>query len=87
MKWNTLGQYARRTVRELSDLLTVHKTSVHRDKRIDAAAQTKRFRAGAPQTHEHGGKPTHDQHAALNTWEDEGGRTAARAKDGAIQEP
>jgi hypothetical protein len=90
MKRNTIGQYARNTVRALSDLfgthphVSAHKISAHHGNRIDGAAQAQRSPAGAPQTHEHCGKPTHDQRAALNTWEDEGGRTAAPAKAVAI---
>jgi hypothetical protein len=38
-------------------------------------------------THEHDEEPTPDQRAALNAWEDEGGRTATAAKAAAIQEP
>ena len=93
MKWNTIGEYVRRTATELSDLLSAHarisahKTSAGHGDQIDAAAQGPRFQAGSPRMHEHDGKPTRDQRAALSRWEDEGGRTAAPAKTVAIQAP
>jgi hypothetical protein len=88
---DTIGKYARRIVSELSDLwsthprLSAHETSVHYAKRIDGADQAQGSPAGAAQTQDRGGKPTNDQRAALNTWEAEGGRSAAPAQAGANQ--
>jgi hypothetical protein len=74
MKRHASGENGRQIVRELS----AHRFVVHHGNRIDAAEQAQR--SPAPQPQEHSGKPTDDQFAALNTWEDEGGKTVAPAK-------
>lgn len=86
MSRNTVGKYARRVVTELSGLCrthrSAHKPGAHHGNRIDEAEQ------GSPaglQTQEYGGKPPTDQRAALNTWEGEGGSTAAFAHEGVIR--
>jgi hypothetical protein len=91
MKRNTIGENARQIVSGLSDLwrtnpwLSANRIGAHHGYRIDGAKQAQRSPAGAPQTQEHREKPTNDQLAALNTWEDEGGRAAASAKAVSIQ--
>lgn len=71
MKRNTIGKYTRQVLREFSDLwsmhprLSAHKTSDHPGARIDEADQV------------HSGERMGAQRAALNTWEGEGGSTAA----------
>ena len=92
MKRNAIGENRRQIVSELSDLwsttrfLSAHRIGAHHRYRVDGAEQAQRSPAGAPLTQEHSGKPTNDQLAALNTWEDEGGRVAAPAKAVGIQQ-
>ena len=70
MNWNTIR---------------ARKAGADNANRFYGAHQAQGSPAGAPQTHEHSGKPTNELRAALNAWEGEGGRTAAPAKAVAIQ--
>jgi len=54
---------------------SAHRIGAHHGYRIDGAEQAQGFAAGAPHARQHSAKPTSGQLAALNAWEDDGGRT------------
>ena len=86
MNWNTIGKHARglSALWSMRPRLRARKAGAYNANRIYGAHRAQGSPAGTPQAHEHSGKPN-ELRAALNAWEDEGGRTAAPAKAAAIQ--
>ena len=93
MKRKVIGKSGRQIVTELRDLwstspwLSAHRIGAHPGYRIDGAEQAQRAPAVTPRAQDRSGKPRSDQLAALNTWEDEGGSTAAPVKAVGSREP
>ena len=87
MKRNPLRRNPRQIVRDRPDLwrtnpwLCAHETGADHGDRIDETDEVQYSAAETPQTQERQhSEGTNDLRAALNVWEDEGGRMAAGAK-------
>lgn len=93
MKRKLIGKNGRQIVTELRDRsstspwLSAHKIGAHHGYRTDGAEQAQRTPAVTPLAQDRSGKLRGDQLAALNTWEDEGGSTAAPVKAVGTREP
>jgi hypothetical protein len=96
MQRNVIGKNGRQIVSGLSNSelskpwstspwLSAHRIGAHHGYRIDGAEQAQGF--PAPQARKHSAKRTTGQLAALNAWEDDGGRTSGRGETYQRQEP